>query len=98
MYVHIRFDGKDKLVNLKFEHKGSEYLFVHLMFGDNKIDNALKRVFKLKDRGNDLYLVLCKIIDQFDLDPKKDEKSEFVYIMLPERDKDLKCKKEKEKY
>ena len=82
-------------MNLKFEHKNSEYLFVHLVFGDNKIDNALKRVFKLKDRSNDLYLVLCKIIDQFDLDPKKNEKSEFVYVMLPERDKDLKCKKEK---
>ena len=80
-------------MNLKFEHKNSEYLFVHLVFGDNKIDNALKRVFKLKDRSNDLYLVLCKIIDQFDLDPKKNEKCEFVYIMLPERDKDLKCKK-----
>ena len=29
-YIYICFDGKDKLVNLKFEHKDSEYLFVIL--------------------------------------------------------------------
>ena len=35
----------------------------------NLVD-AIKRVFKLKDKNNDLYLVLSMITDQFNTDPK----------------------------
>ena len=35
------------------------------------------------------------IIDQFNSEPKKDKQDEFKYIILPEKDKDLKFKKEK---
>ena len=34
------------------------------------------------------------IIDQFNADPKKDEKREFVYNILPEKDRHLKFEKE----
>ena len=33
------------------------------------------------------------IIDQFNMDPKKDKEGEFKYTILPEKDKDLKFEK-----
>ena len=65
------------------------------MYGNNKRDDALKRIFKLKDKSSDLYLLLSKIISQFNIEPKEHEKKEFIYIILPESDKDLKFRKEK---
>ena len=62
------------------------------MSGNYKIDNALKRTFKLKDKDSDLYLLVTTISNQFNKDPKKCEKNEFIYIILPESDKDLKLK------
>ena len=44
----------------------------------------------MKDKNNDLYLVLSMIIDQFNTDPKKDKKGEFKYFALPEKDRHLK--------
>ena len=35
------------------------------------------------------------IIEKFNSEPRKDEQGEFKYIILPEKDKDLKFEKEK---
>ena len=51
------------------------------MFLENyNLVDAIKRVFKLKDKNNDLYLVLSMITDQFDTDPKKDQKKPNLSI------------------
>ena len=74
----------------------SEYLFVEFISGinnNNKLDNALKKTFKLNDKNSDLYLLVIKIINQFNKDPNKGAKTEFIYIILPESDKDLKVMK-----
>ena len=74
----------------------SEYLFVEFISGinnNNKLDNALKKTFKLNDKNSDLYLLVIKIINQFNKDPNKGVKTEFIYIILPESDKDLKVMK-----
>ena len=39
--IYICFDGKDSFISLKLEHKSIECLFVQLVIGNNKIDNAL---------------------------------------------------------
>ena len=39
-----------------------------------------------------MYLLVTMIINQFNKDPKKCEKNEFIYIILPESEKDLKLK------
>ena len=74
----------------------SEYLFVEFISGinnNNKLGNALKKTFKLNDKNSDLYLLAIKIINQFNKDPNKGVKTEFIYIILPESDKDLKVMK-----
>ena len=90
--IYICFNGDVNCVNLRFKHNDCEYLFVHLVSGKNKIDNALKRTFKLKDKSSDLYLLVTMIMNQFNKDLKKCENNEFIYIILPESDKDLKLK------
>ena len=92
IYIYTCFDGEDNFVNLRFKNNDDEYFFVHLASGNNKIDHALKRTFKLKDKDTDLYLLVTMIINQFNKDPKKCEKNEFIYIILPESEKDLKLK------
>ena len=42
-----------------------------------------------------MYLLLSKIINQFNIEPKEDEKKEFIFIILRESDKDLKFREEK---
>ena len=37
-----------------------------------------------------MYLLVTKIINQFNMDPMKGAKDEFIYIILPESDKYLK--------
>ena len=74
----------------------SEYLFVEFISGinnNNKLDNALKKTFELNDKNSDLYLLVIKIINQFNKDPNKGVKTEFIYIILPESNKDLKVMK-----
>ena len=80
--IYTCFDGEDKRLNFRFEHNGNEYLFTHLLHGDNKIDIALKRIFKLKDKSSDLYLLLSKIIEQINIDPKRSIKDEFILYYL----------------
>ena len=87
--IYVYFDGKYALVNLKFKYMSVEYLFAQLVVGRNKICDALKRIFKLKDKSSDLYLLLCMVINKFNIDPKKHNKREFEFTILPERDKDL---------
>ena len=46
-------------------------IYLQSMFLKNyNLVDAIKRVFKLKDKNNDLYLVLSMITDQFNTDPK----------------------------
>ena len=59
---------------MNFEHDDKEYLFVEYVFKNYNLVGAIKTVFKLKNKNNDLYLVLSMIIDQFNTDPKKDKK------------------------
>ena len=93
--LYTCFDGEDGCVNLRFDYDGKEYLFVEYVHKNNKMNNAIKKILKLKYKSNDLYLVLSMIIDQFNSDSKKDKKGEFEYTILPERDKYLKFEKEK---
>ena len=80
--IYTCFDGEDKRVNFRFEHKDNEYLSTYLVYGYNKIDIALKRIFKLKDKSSDLYLLLSKIIEQINIDPKRSIKDEFILYYL----------------
>ena len=88
--IYVCFDGGDGFVNLKFDYNGNEYLFVAIVTKNNRLLSTFKRVLKLKDKNNALHSLLCMIIDQFHIDPKKDEKGEFKYNLLPEYDKNLK--------
>ena len=90
--LYVRSDG---FVNLKFEYNNNEYLFTEFIPKNNRLVSAFKRVLQLKDKNNARYLVLCMIIDQFNLDPKKDKQGEFKFNILPKKDKDLKFGKEK---
>ena len=90
--LYVRSDG---FVNLKFEYNDNEYLFTEFIPKNNRLVSAFKRVLQLKDKNNARYLVLCMIIDQFNLNPKKDKQGEFKFNILPEKDKDLKFGKEK---
>ena len=83
--IYICFDGKDSFISLKLEHKSIECLFVQLVVGNNKIDNALKIIFKLKDENSDLYSRACMIIDQFNLDPKKNIKGNLSILYYPNK-------------
>ena len=53
-----------------------------------------KKVLKLKDKSNDLNSVLAMIIDQFNEDLKKVSNGEFRYFVLPEKNRNLKFKKD----
>ena len=87
--IYVCFDGEDGFVNLKFDYNGNEYLFVEIVLKNNRLLSTFKRVLKLKDKNNALSSLLCMIIDQFTLDPKKDEEGEFKYTLLPQHDKNL---------
>ena len=87
--IYKCFYGRDGFVNLKFEHKDKGYLFVDFVFKNDNLVGSIKRALKLKDKSNDLSLVLSMIIDQFNTDPKKDKKGEFKYSILPEKDRHL---------
>ena len=88
--IYVCFVGEDGFVNLKFDYNGNEYLFVEIVPKNNRLLSTFKRVLKLKDKNNALYSLLCMIINQFNIDPKKNEKGEFKYTLLPEYDKNLK--------
>ena len=74
IYIYVCFDGKNSFVNLRFKHNNSEYLFVEFVSGNIKIDKALKKTFKLKNKSSDLYLLVTMIINQFNKDPKNVKK------------------------
>ena len=56
--------------------------------------NAFKRLLKLKDEKSTLNSILCMVIGKLNSEPKKDSKGEFKFIILPEKDWDLKFEKE----
>ena len=60
-------------------------MFVHFPYGTSKISEAVKKVLKLRNEYDALYLVICMILDQFVTKHCKDEKGEFEYIILPEK-------------
>ena len=91
--IYVCFDGEDGSFNLKFDYNGNEHLFVEIVPKNNRLLSTFKRVLKLKDKNNALHLLLCMIIDQFNIGPKKDEKGEFKYTLLPEYDENLKCER-----
>ena len=72
------FDGEDGFVS-----NGNEYLFVEIVPKNNRLLTTFKRVLKLKDKNNALHSLLCMIIDQFNIDPKKYERGQFKYPILP---------------
>ena len=92
--MYVCFDGLDGFVNFKFKHNDNEYLFVEFVPRNHRLFNAFKRVLKLKDENSALKTVLCMIIDKFNLETRKDEKCEFKYTILPEKDKDLNFEEE----
>ena len=50
--IYVCFDGAYYLVNLKFEHKDEEYLFVQYANDSNSINFAFKRISKLIDKSS----------------------------------------------
>ena len=69
-------------------HCDKEYVFVQFVYGTIKICEAVRKVLKLRNEGDTLYLVICMILDQFLKESNKDKKGEFRYSILPERDRD----------
>ena len=90
--------GKSCSLNLKFDYDGKDYLFVEYINKNSRFNNAFKRILELKDKRNDLYLLLSMVIDQLKIDSSKNEfknkKGEFKYTIFPDQDNDLKFKKE----
>ena len=88
------FDGLDGFVNFRFKHNDNEYLFVEFVPRNNRLFNGFKRVLKLKDENSASKTVLCLIADKFNSESRKDEKGEFKYTILPEKDRNLNFEQE----
>ena len=73
------------MLNLIINHFDNEYVFAQFPYGTSKISEAVKKVLKLRNEYDALYLVICMILDQFVTEHCKDEKGEFEYIILPEK-------------
>ena len=86
--LSVRFDGEDNYLNLIINHYRNEYVFVQFVYGSSKISEAAKKVPKLREENDALYLVICIIIDKLVMESKKNEKCEFKYTILPEKGKD----------
>ena len=86
--LYVCYDGEDSYLNLIINHLDDEYVFVQFVYGSSKIGEAAKKVLKLRDENDALYSVICMIIDKLVMESKKDEKGEFKYTILPEKDKD----------
>ena len=93
-HIYVCFDGLDGFVNFKFKHNDNEYLFVEFVPRNCRLFNAFQRLLKLKDDKSALNSILCMVIDKLNSEPKKDSKGEFKFIILPEKDWDLKFEKE----
>ena len=83
--LYVCYDGVDNYLNLIINHFDNEYVFVQFPYGTSKISEAVKKVLKLRNEYDTLYLVICMILDQFVMEHCKDEKGEFEYIILPEK-------------
>ena len=86
--LSVRLDGEDNYLNLIINHYRNEYVFVQFVYGSSKISEAVKKVPKLREENDALYLVICMIIDKFVTESKKNELSEFKNTILPEKGKD----------
>ena len=86
--LSVRLDGEDNYLNLIINHYRNEYVFVQFVYGSSKISEAAKKVPKLREENDALYLVICMIIDKFVTESKKNELSEFKNTILPEKGKD----------
>ena len=85
--LSVCFDGEDSYLDLIVNHS-NEYVFVQFVYGSSKISEAVKKVPKLREENDALYLVICMIIDKFVTESKKNELSEFKNTILPEKGKD----------
>ena len=83
--LDVCYDGVDSYLNLIINHFDNGYVFVQFPYGTSKISEAVKKVLKLRNEYDTLYLVICMILDQFVTEHCKDEKGEFEYIILPEK-------------
>ena len=88
-HIYVCFDGLDGFVNFRFKHNDNEYLFAEFVPRNNRLFNAFQRVLKLKDENSALKTVLCLIADKFNSEARNDEKGEFKYTILPEKDRNL---------
>ena len=93
-HIYVCFDGLDGFVNFSFKHNDNEYLFVEFVPRNNRLFNAFKRILKLKDENSALKTVLCLIADKFNSESRKNEKGEFKYTILPEKDRNLNFEKD----
>ena len=75
--LYVCFDGLGGFVNSKSKHNDHENSFLEFVSKNNRLVSAFKIVLKLRNKNNLLHLLLCMIIDQFNMDPKKDKKGEF---------------------
>ena len=66
--LFVCYDGKYSYLNLLINHCDNEYIFVQFVYGNIKICDAVRKVLKLRTKGDALYLATCMILDQFFLD------------------------------
>ena len=88
--LFVCYDGKYSYLNLLINHCDNEYVFVQFVYGNIKICDAVRNLLKLRTKGDAWYLVTCMILDQFMKRLDKEEKGEFRYLILSEKDRD-KC-------
>ena len=90
--LYACYDGKDSYLNLIINHCDNEYLFVQFVYGTSKIIEAVEKVLKLRNENDALYSVICIILNKFVMESNKDEKGEFKYAILSEKDRDKNIK------
>ena len=90
--LYVCYDGTDSYLNLIINHCDNEYVFVQFLYGTCKISKAVRKVLKLGEENNALFLVTCMIMDEFLNESKTGKGGEFKYTILPEKDKDKNIK------
>ena len=86
--LFVCYDGKHSYLNLLINHCDNKYVFVQFVYRNIKICDAVRKVLKLRTKGDAWYLVTCMILDQFMKRLDEEEKGEFRYSILSEKDRD----------
>lgn len=63
--LFVCYDGENSYLNLMINHCDNEYVFNQYVYGSSKIIEAVKKVLKLREENDALYLVICMILDKF---------------------------------